>query len=129
MVQSNQSPLTEPDSLPHATPPDSRRAHPYRAFIIRAGLGVAVVAALLWHYDARPVFRILSRERPACFAITVVLYLGGQVLCAYRWQQLAEILKIRGRFPEFVAFTFVGMFTNLFVPGLLAGDAAEWARG
>jgi len=125
MIQSNQSPLTEPDSPPHATPPDSRRAHPYRAFIIRAGLGVAVVAALLWDYDARPVFRILSRERPACFAITVVLYLGGQVLCAYRWQQLAEILKIRGRFPEFVAFTFVGMFTNLFVPGLLAGDAAR----
>jgi uncharacterized membrane protein YbhN (UPF0104 family) len=93
--------------------------------MIRAGLGLAVVVALLWHYDARPVFRILSRERPAYFAITVALYLTGQVLCAYRWQQLAEILKVHARFSEFVAFTFLGMFTNLFVPGLLAGDAAR----
>ena len=121
MTQPTQSPLTETD----APPPESRPAHPYRAFIIRAGLGVAVVAALLWHYDARPVFRILSRERPAYFAFAVALYIGGQFLCAYRWQLLAAILKVRGSFSEFVAYTFISMFTNLFVPGLLAGDAAR----
>src|SRR5712692_6808064 len=122
MTQSTQSPLIEPDAPPSATPPDSRPAHPYRAFTIRAGLGVGVVAALLWHYDARPVFRILSRERPAYFALVVALYLAGQVLCAYRWQLLSEMLKVHGRLSEFVAYTFVGMFTNLFAPGLLAGD-------
>ncbi len=46
-------------------------------------------------------------------------------MCAYRWQLLAAILKVRGRYPEFLAYTFLGMFTNLFVPGLLAGDAAR----
>jgi uncharacterized membrane protein YbhN (UPF0104 family) len=110
---------------PPASASRSRPAHPYRAFTIRAGLGVAVVAALLWHYDARPVFRILGRERPAYFASAVALYLGGQVMCAYRWRLLAAILKVHGSFSEFVAYTFVGMFTNLFVPGLLAGDAAR----
>ena len=125
MIQSNKSPLTEPDAPPPPTPAESRPAHPYRAFIIRAGLGLAVVTALLLHYDARPVFRILSRERPAYFALTIAIYLAGQLLCAYRWQLLARLLKVHARLPEFVAFTFLGMFTNLFVPGLLAGDAAR----
>jgi hypothetical protein len=100
-------------------------AHPFRAFALRAGLGVAVVAVLLWRYDARPIFRILSREKSAYFAAVVVLYVAGQAMCAYRWQLLAAILKVRGRYSEFLAYTFVGMFTNLFVPGLLAGDAAR----
>jgi uncharacterized membrane protein YbhN (UPF0104 family) len=88
-------------------------------------LGVAVVAVLLWRYDARPIFRILSRERPAYFAAVVLLYVAGQAMCAYRWQLLAAILKVHGRYTEFLAYTFLGMFTNLFVPGLLGGDAAR----
>jgi glycosyltransferase 2 family protein len=124
--QSSQSPLTEPEATPPSAPASGARpAHPYRAFTIRAGLGVAVVAVLLWHYDARPVFRILTRERPAYFAAAVAIYVAGQALCGYRWQLLARILKVHARFSEFVAYTFVGMFTNLFVPGLLAGDAAR----
>ncbi|MFZ2062865.1 MAG: lysylphosphatidylglycerol synthase transmembrane domain-containing protein [Candidatus Binatus sp.] len=112
----NQSASTE-----RAAPP----AHRYRAFAIRAGLGVAVVAVLLWRYDARPIIRILSRERPAYFAAVVVLYVAGQAMCAYRWQLLAALLKVHGHYREFLAYTFVGMFTNLFVPGLLGGDAAR----
>jgi uncharacterized membrane protein YbhN (UPF0104 family) len=100
-------------------------AHPYRAFAIRAGLGFAVVAVLLWRYDARPIFRILSRERPSYFAAVVALYVAGQAMCAYRWRLLAAILKVHGRYSEFLAYTFVGMFTNLFVPGLMGGDAAR----
>ena len=111
----SQSPSTE-----QATP-----AHPYRAFATRAGLGIAIVAVLLWRYDARPILRILSRERPAYFAAVVLLYVAGQAMCAYRWQLLAALLKVHGRYAEFLAYLFVGIFTNLFVPGLLAGDAAR----
>ena len=39
------------------------RKNPYGAFAIRAALGIAVVALLLRHYDARPVFHALARER------------------------------------------------------------------
>lgn len=111
----SQSPSTE----------QAARAHPYRAFATRAGLGVAIVAVLLWRYDARPILRILSRERPAYFAAVVLLYVAGQAMCAYRWQLLAALLKVHGRYSEFLAYLFVGIFTNLFVPGLLAGDAAR----
>ncbi|HSZ22075.1 MAG TPA: lysylphosphatidylglycerol synthase transmembrane domain-containing protein [Candidatus Sulfotelmatobacter sp.] len=100
-------------------------AHPYRAFAVRAGLGLLVVALLLWRFDARPIFRVISRERPAYFAAAVALYLAGQALCAYRWQILAALIKLHGRYSEFFRYLFVGMFTNLFVPGLLGGDAAR----
>src|SRR5208283_5383789 len=116
---------TEPHASTPAVASAARTAHPYRAFAMRAGLGVAVVAVLLWHYDARPIFRILSRERPAYFAAAVALYLGGQALSAYRWRLLAALLKVHGPYREFLAYIFVGMFTNLFVPGLLGGDAAR----
>src|SRR4029077_21019650 len=72
-----------------------------------------------------PIFRILSRERPAYFAAVVVIYVAGQAMCAYRWQLLAALLKVHARYREFLVYTCVGMFTNLFVPGLLAGDAAR----
>lgn len=86
---------------------------------------MAVVAVLLWRYDARPIFRILSRERLACFAAAIAIYLGGQAMSAYRWRLLAAIAKVHGSYREFLAYMFVGMFTNLFVPGLLGGDAAR----
>ena len=114
--------MSEPAAPPSASAPPS---HPYRAFIVRVGLGLAVVAVLLWRYDARPVFRVFTHERLAYFASAVALYLGGQVMSAYRWRLLAAILKVHARFSEFVAYTYIGMFTNLFVPGLLGGDAAR----
>jgi glycosyltransferase 2 family protein len=86
---------------------------------------VALVAVLLWRHDARPILRILSRERGSCFAAAVVLYLAGQALSSYRWKLLAAMLKMDGRYREFLAYYFIGVFTNLFVPGLLGGDAAK----
>jgi glycosyltransferase 2 family protein len=114
----NASPATE-------SAPPARRAHPYRAFAIRAGLGFAVIAVLLWHYDPRPVLRTLSRENPGWFVGTVAVYIAGQVMSAYRWQLVAGVIHLRARFAEFLAYYFVGMFTNLFVPGLVGGDAAR----
>ncbi len=103
----------------------ARRGHPYRAYVIRAGLGVAVVAFLLSHYDARPILRILSHEGAAWFAAAVVLYIAGQVMSTWRWMLLAYALKLRGAWVDFLRFYFIGMFTNTFVPGLVGGDAAR----
>ncbi len=102
-----------------------RPVHRFRGFAIRLGLGVAVIAILLWHFDARPVFAVLRREQFGYFAATVALYVAGQVMSAYRWQLVAALLNLRGSFIEFVTYYFVGMFTNLFVPGLVGGDATR----
>ncbi|MFZ1889514.1 MAG: lysylphosphatidylglycerol synthase transmembrane domain-containing protein [Candidatus Binataceae bacterium] len=112
-------------SPPDATPSAPKRTHPYRAFAMRAGLGLVVIAFLLWHYDARPVLRILPRENPGWFAGAIALYVAGQVMSAWRWQLLGVVLDVHERFARYLRFYFIGMFTNLFVPGLVGGDAAR----
>ena len=117
--------LRASEASQHASAAPVRAAHLYRAFAIRIGFGVAIVGFLLWHYDARPALRTLARERWWYFATTVAIYVGGQVLCAWRWQLLTAVLNLRGSFAEFMRYYFIGVFTNLFVPGLVGGDAAR----
>jgi glycosyltransferase 2 family protein len=114
-----------PDHAEAITPGASRGAHPYRSFAIRLGLGVAILGFLLWHYNAGRVLAILARESLFYFAAAVVLYVAGQVMSAYRWKLMAGLLHLDGSFRDFLAYYFVGMFTNLFVPGLVGGDAAR----
>src|ERR1700722_1612322 len=109
------------DSIAEAVP----RQNPLAAFGLRAVLGIAVVAILIGHYDARPVFRALARERIGYFVAAIALYLASQVMSAWRWQLLARLNSIAGPFREYLAYYFVGVFTNLFVPGLVGGDAAR----
>lgn len=97
--------------------------HPLRAFAIRAGIGLAMLAVLLWYFDARPIFRLMARERAGFFAATVALLVAGQVMSAFRWQLLAMVAGLGGPFREYLAYYFTGMFTNVFVPGLIGGDA------
>jgi glycosyltransferase 2 family protein len=95
------------------------------AFALRAGLGGGVVALMLWCFDGRPVFHALGHERPAYFVAAIALFLAGQVMSSWRWQLIARVNSITGRWREYLAYYFVGVFTNLFVPGLIGGDAAR----
>jgi len=92
-------------------------------FALRAGAGLVIVALLLWHYDVRPVIHQIARERIGFFLIAVMLYLAGQVMSAWRWSLLGAILDFRAPFIEYLSYVFIGMFTNVFVPGLVGGDA------
>ena len=110
-------------SPPDASVAASNRRSSYLAFATRAGVGLLVIGFLLWHYDARPILRILGRENLGYFVATVAIYVAGQVMSAWRWQLLAAVVGVRARFRDFLGYYFVGLFTNLFVPGLLGGDA------
>jgi uncharacterized membrane protein YbhN (UPF0104 family) len=84
-----------------------------------------VLAVLFWRFDVAPIFHSLARERMAFFAGSVGLYLASQVMSAFRWQLLTRLNGIGAPFHEHLAYYFIGMFTNLFVPGLVGGDAAR----
>src|ERR1700720_3335128 len=104
-------------------PSIKQRRRSYGAFALRAGFGLAVLAFLLWYCDARSIFRTLARERASFFTATVALYVGGQAMSAFRWQLLARLTGLGGPFRDYLAYYFIGMSTNLFVPGLIGGDA------
>jgi glycosyltransferase 2 family protein len=103
--------------------PSARKGHPVLGFALRAGAGLLIVALLLWHYDMRPVLHQLARERPAYFLVVVIIYVAGQVMSAWRWSLLGGLLKIPAPFIDYLKYAFIGMFTNVFVPGLVGGDA------
>src|SRR5690348_5407940 len=112
-------------SAPQPAPPASsaKRARPLLGFAIRAGAGLLIISLLLCRYDVRPVLHQLTRERPAFFLAAITIYVAGQVMSAWRWNLLGALLKIPAPFIEYLKYGFIGMFTNVFVPGLVGGDA------
>lgn len=100
-----------------------KRLPPWLVFAIKLAAGFSVVALLLWHYDLRSTFQLIRRERPILFLATVGLYVAGQAMSAFRWQLLAGLNGLSGHYSDYLAYYFVGMFTNVFVPGLVGGDA------
>jgi glycosyltransferase 2 family protein len=100
-----------------------RGLHPAVGFAVRLGVGAIVISLLLWHYNLRPVLHQLSRERLSFFTAAVALYVAGQVISSWRWQMLGALLKIPAPYSDYLAYYFIGMFTNVFVPGLVGGDA------
>ena len=112
------------------SPNDPRAAQSRRAiatFVIRAGLGLGFLTILLWLYGAQRIAQILSHERLDLFAAAVVVYVAGQIMSSYRWLLLARLNGIGGPWREYLRYYFVGLATNLFVPGLIGGDAARAA--
>jgi uncharacterized membrane protein YbhN (UPF0104 family) len=118
--------MVEPPARAAADVADEARSRKsYRAFAMRVGLGAAAIGFLLWHYDARPILHAVARERIGFFATAVALYVVGQALSAWRWQWLAQMGYLPGAYSDYLRYYFIGVFTNLFVPGLLGGDAAR----
>ncbi len=113
------------DPLPEPGADTAARGHPYLGFAIRAAAGLALIAFLIRKAGGRAIIALLARERPAYFVAATLLYLGSQVMSAYRWQLLAATVSIHDEFRQFLAYYFVGVFTNLFLPGLVGGDAAR----
>jgi glycosyltransferase 2 family protein len=107
------------------TPAQPAKRKSYAGFALRIGLGIAAILFLAWHYDPRPILHAIGRERIGFFAAAVALYVAGQALSALRWQWLARMNALPGSYPQYLRYYFIGVFTNLFVPGLVGGDAAR----
>jgi uncharacterized protein (TIRG00374 family) len=101
----------------------SKQLRAWVSFVIKLLAGVSLLALLLWHYDLRATIRLIERERADFFAAAVALFVAGQIMSAFRWQLLARLNGLEGRFREYLDYYFIGMFTNVFVPGLIGGDA------
>jgi glycosyltransferase 2 family protein len=104
---------------------EAKTGKSYGAFALRAGFGAAAIGFLLWRYDARPILHAVARERIGFFAAAVILYVVGQALSAWRWRWLARMNSLPGGYSDYLRYYFIGVFTNLFVPGLVGGDAAR----
>jgi glycosyltransferase 2 family protein len=104
---------------------ETARRKPYLGFALRVALGLAAILFLMRRYNARPILNAMERERIGFFMAAVALYVAGQALSAWRWQLLARLGALSGPYIDYLRYYFIGVFTNLFVPGLVGGDAAR----
>ncbi len=119
------SPQLAPANEAPERAPASARARAYAGFALRAGLGLAVVGILLWRYDLRTIAGAFRREQPIYFLAAFGIYLSGLLIASFRWQLLARLVGIVDSYLRFLRYFLIGSFTNLFVPGLIGGDAAR----
>ena len=55
----------------------------------------------------------------------MLAYLAGQVIKCYRWVLLARPLGFALPFTEYLSYYLMGMFFNLFAPGMVGGDVGR----
>lgn len=56
---------------------------------------------------------------------SLFIYLFAQAICALKWKILANSLGITLPLKEFIAYYFIGMFFNLFLPTSIGGDISK----
>lgn len=122
-------PVAQPKNSPTpsvttATLP-SRPRRAIGSYALRAALGIGILSLVLSRLNFHQLLDLLTRERPLYFLAATLIYVGGQMVAAFRWRLLARMLGIGGRYLEYLLYFFIGAFTNLFVPGLVGGDAAR----
>ena len=93
--------------------------------MLKALLGIVILSFVLSRVNLRELLHLLGRERPAYFLAATAIYVAGQMIATYRWQLLARMIGIAAGYLELLLYFFIGAFTNLFVPGLVGGDAAR----
>ena len=112
----------QPATVP---PSDSGGRRAIGGYVLKAVLGIAILSFVLSRINLKQLLHVLTRERPAYFLAATAIYVAGQMVATRRWQFLARIIGIGGGYLEYLLYFFIGAFTNLFVPGLVGGDAAR----
>ena len=91
---------------------------------IKAIVTLLLYALVFYWTDVRAIVSRLTTVRLEYVAVGVLLYVGGQALSTWKWRLLlARVGLAAVRYPRLLAFYFIGMFFNLFLPTMVGGDA------
>jgi uncharacterized protein (TIRG00374 family) len=67
----------------------------------------------------------MKQARPAPIVASILVYFVVQSISAYRWYLLLRPLRMRIPFSRILAWYFVGMYSNLFLPSAIGGDVVR----
>src|SRR5215813_9584387 len=86
-------------------------------------VSVGILTYIFTHVvDIRHLWANLREADFSLFAAAVVVYFGVQALSAYRWHALLKPQGIEVSYPKILAFYFLGMYFNFFLPSTIGGD-------
>lgn len=91
---------------------------------------LVLVGLLVWRIDWRQAASAFEKLDATYWLLALALYLATQGVSAVRWQLLGHTLGLQGRWRDYLAHYFVGMFFNLVLPTSVGGDVVRaWYLG
>jgi uncharacterized protein (TIRG00374 family) len=99
--------------------------HEWLGFLLKAAVGVGLLAFFFSRLDLDQFFRAFSSARVSYVLLALAGYFIGKTITAVRWALLARPLGFRHPLRDFIAFYYIGMFFNLVGPSTLGGDAGK----
>lgn len=95
------------------------------ATLLKLAITAVLYVAVFYTIDAGKIWTRLQTARLGWVALGVAAYAGGQWLSAWRWWLLLRPVSLAVPYLRMVAFYFIGMFFNIFLPTIVGGDAVK----
>jgi len=93
--------------------------------VLKVAVTLALYVAVFYKIDVRQFVERLQSADLGWLSLGVLVYAGGQWLSAWRWWVLLRPVRLEVPFLRMVAFYFIGMFFNFFLPTIVGGDAVK----
>ena len=95
------------------------------ANIVKIAVTLGLLLVVAFTLDLSQVWTALASANWADLAIALLLYQGGIVVRAYRWQALLRAFGVAASLPRLTRIYYVGMFFNSFLPSGFGGDVVR----
>src|SRR5215831_1424697 len=92
---------------------------------LKVAVSLGLFAYIFHKVDARHLWEITKSAKFSFLAGAILIYLVIQVLSAYRWWLLLIPLEMKVPFSKVLAYYFLGMYSNLFLPSAIGGDVVR----
>lgn len=114
--------MTSEPEAPNAAVVTGRRT---LSTILKVAVTASLYVAVFYTIDLGKLWERLQTASLGWVALGVVAYAGGQWLSAWRWWLLLRPVRLVVPYLRMVAFYFIGMFFNIFLPTIVGGDAVK----
>ena len=105
--------------------PSGRASRRAVSTFIKIAVTAALYVAVFYTIDVGKLWERLQTVRIGWVVLGAVVYAGGQWLSAWRWWLLLRPIRLDVPYLRIVAFYFIGMFFNIFLPTIVGGDAVK----
>lgn len=93
--------------------------------LLKIAITLGLYVAIFFKIDIRTFWDTLQHASLGWVALAALCYAAGQWTSAWRWWLLLAPVRLPVAYLRMVAFYFVGMFFNIFLPTIVGGDAVK----
>jgi glycosyltransferase 2 family protein len=99
-------------------------SHWYRKYA-RLAITAVLLTWVAWHTNWEEVASAFGRLRLELWFAALGVYVGTQIISAWRWQVLARPFGFERTLRQMVGYYFIGMYFNLMLPTSVGGDVVR----